>query len=198
MVDLKALMGDASDNIPGVPGIGEKTALISCAAMAAVEDIYANLRRWTSGTASAKLDAGRESAKMSYTLATISREAPWSSNPPRRPGAGTSARTLEVLNRLGFRKPSSKSGASPPRPRRCRRGAEPRPALRYSPISARRPSAASGAAATVGISPGGDLDSLMVCDGEGIFTPSWAELGEDYNRLLRLLFSGEVKNPRTA
>ena len=43
MVDLKALMGDASDNIPGVPGIGEKTALDLVRRYGRVADIYAGL-----------------------------------------------------------------------------------------------------------------------------------------------------------
>ena len=50
------------------------------------------------------------------------------------------------------------------------------------------------AAETLGLAlPGDDLDSLSLCDGEAIFTLNWGELGEDYNRLLRLVFSPEVK-----
>ena len=77
MVDLKALMGDASDNIPGVPGIGEKTALDLVRRFGRVENIYARLDELDiKDSVRKKLAAGEESARMSYELATISREAP--------------------------------------------------------------------------------------------------------------------------
>lgn len=77
MVDLKALMGDASDNIPGVPGIGEKTALDLVRRFGGVAEIYERLDTLDiKDGVRKKLEAARESAKMSYTLATISRDAP--------------------------------------------------------------------------------------------------------------------------
>ncbi|MBI5297135.1 MAG: DNA polymerase I [Chloroflexi bacterium] len=70
VVDYKALVGDASDNIPGVPGIGEKTANNLLAKFDNLDNIYAHLdeveNRWR-----AKLEAGKESAYMSRDLATI-------------------------------------------------------------------------------------------------------------------------------
>lgn len=74
-LDLKALKGDASDNIPGVPGVGEKTAAKLLAEYGTVEGIYENLDK-IGGRVQEKLAAGRESAKMSYQLAKIMTDAP--------------------------------------------------------------------------------------------------------------------------
>ncbi|MBQ8974858.1 MAG: DNA polymerase I, partial [Oscillospiraceae bacterium] len=72
MIDLKALMGDSSDNIPGVTGIGEKTAMDLIQRFGSVERIYAALEELDiKDSVRKKLDAGREQAKMSYELATI-------------------------------------------------------------------------------------------------------------------------------
>lgn len=77
--DVKALMGDSSDNIPGVPGIGEKTALKLIAMCNSLEELY---RRLDSGELALspsvlkKLEEGRESAFMSKKLATIDRNVP--------------------------------------------------------------------------------------------------------------------------
>ena len=77
MIDLKALMGDASDNIPGVKGIGEKTALDLIQRYGSVEAIYADLEKVEAKPAVLKkLSEGREMAKMSYDLATIHTDAP--------------------------------------------------------------------------------------------------------------------------
>ena len=77
LVDVKALMGDSSDNIPGVAGIGEKTALQLIAKFGSVDGVYENLASpEIKPGARAKLEAGREMAYMSQKLAKISREAP--------------------------------------------------------------------------------------------------------------------------
>ena len=73
--DLKGLMGDASDNIPGVPGVGEKTALKLLGEYGSVEGVLAHASE-QKGKLREKLEAGRESAEKSKWLATISREAP--------------------------------------------------------------------------------------------------------------------------
>ena len=75
MVDLKALMGDSSDNIPGVPGVGAKTASELLRTYGSLEEVYAHIGDLKPGPAK-KLTEGRESALLSYRLATISREAP--------------------------------------------------------------------------------------------------------------------------
>lgn len=76
-VDLKALMGDASDNIPGVPGVGEKTALKLIGEFHSLEGIYENLdAKAISAGLRTKLENGKESAYDSRFLATICREVP--------------------------------------------------------------------------------------------------------------------------
>ncbi|MBQ7319327.1 MAG: DNA polymerase I [Clostridia bacterium] len=78
-VDVKALMGDSSDNIPGVPGIGEKTALKLIAEHGSLDGVYATLET-AKHTPSVlkKLTEGRESAYLSQKLARIFREVPLS------------------------------------------------------------------------------------------------------------------------
>ena len=76
-VDVKALMGDASDNIPGVAGIGEKTALKLIAEAGTLDALYADggMDGQSAGTVK-KLTEGRESAYLSRDLAAIRRDAP--------------------------------------------------------------------------------------------------------------------------
>ncbi len=194
MVDLKALMGDASDNIPGVPGIGEKTALDLVRRYGRVADIYAGLDGLDiKDSVRKKLAAGRESAEMSYTLATISREAPVELKPEDAAWSRDFGPELyAVLDRLGFRRFIEKWGLAPA-PEAVQE-TESRAMPELSALTAQEAEARIRAAETLGLAlPGDDLDSLSLCDGEAIFTLNWGELGEDYNRLLRLVFSPEVK-----
>ncbi|MBO4868597.1 MAG: DNA polymerase I [Clostridia bacterium] len=76
-VDAKALMGDSSDNIPGVPGIGEKTAMKLIAEYKNIENLYEHIDAAPVGNSSKeKLIAGKESAEMSKVLATICKTVP--------------------------------------------------------------------------------------------------------------------------
>ena len=75
MIDLKALMGDSSDNIPGVKGIGEKTAISLIEKYGSLENLYNNLDSVT-GKTKEKLELDKENAFMSYDIATIFREVP--------------------------------------------------------------------------------------------------------------------------
>ena len=74
-LDLKALKGDSSDNIPGVAGIGEKTAAKLLNDYGDLDGVYNNLDKIT-GSTKAKLEAGKDSAYMSKTLAQIMFDAP--------------------------------------------------------------------------------------------------------------------------
>lgn len=77
IIDLKALWGDTSDNIPGVPGIGEKTARELLTKIGGLESIYEKIDSPEIREAvRKKLLAGKESAFVSYDLATIRRDAP--------------------------------------------------------------------------------------------------------------------------
>ena len=76
-VDVKALMGDTSDHIPGVPGIGEKTALKLIADYGSLDGVYEALpEAKLTPSVKAKLEAGKDSAYMSQKLARICREVP--------------------------------------------------------------------------------------------------------------------------
>ena len=75
MVDLKALMGDPSDHIPGVKGIGEKTAISLLAKYGSLDELYKNIDSVT-GKTKEKLVDDKDNAYMSYDLATIYREVP--------------------------------------------------------------------------------------------------------------------------
>lgn len=77
MIEVKALMGDSSDNIPGVPGIGEKTALSLIGKYHSIDDIYRNINDIdVTKSVREKLIKGEESAKLSHFLGTISKSAP--------------------------------------------------------------------------------------------------------------------------
>lgn len=71
MIDLKALMGDASDNIPGVAGVGEKTALKLLAEYRDLDTVLANIENVSGKALRTKLENGRESALLSRQLAII-------------------------------------------------------------------------------------------------------------------------------
>lgn len=76
-VDVKALMGDSSDNIPGVAGVGEKTALKLISEFGSLDGIYENFDSPTiKGSLRTKLENGKDSAYMSKWLATIIRDVP--------------------------------------------------------------------------------------------------------------------------
>ncbi|MBR4178353.1 MAG: DNA polymerase I [Bacilli bacterium] len=75
MIDLKSLMGDASDNIPGVKGIGEKTALSLLQKYGTLEGVYQHIDE-ISGKTKEKLINDKDNAYFSYKLATIYKEVP--------------------------------------------------------------------------------------------------------------------------
>lgn len=105
MIDVKALMGDASDNIPGVAGVGEKTALDLVQKYGGVADIYENLAALDiRESLRKKLTDGRESAWMSRRLAEIDRDAPLSFTPQAAVDLPPdNAKLFELLRRLELR-----------------------------------------------------------------------------------------------
>lgn len=76
IIDLKSLMGDSSDNIPGVPGVGEKTALKLLASYSTLEELYDHLEELPKNKLYEKLHANRDLAFLSKQLATINTQAP--------------------------------------------------------------------------------------------------------------------------
>ena len=90
LIDVKSLMGDSSDNIPGVPGIGEKTALALVQRFGSLQAVYDHLDDPAIKPGQrAKLGANRDKAELSYMLGTIRKDAPIDTDPAayrRRPG----------------------------------------------------------------------------------------------------------------
>ena len=76
IIDMKGLMGDSSDNIPGIPGVGEKTALKLLHQFGSVENVLESIDQVSGKKLKEKLEEHKELAIMSKQLATITREAP--------------------------------------------------------------------------------------------------------------------------
>jgi len=77
LIDLKALMGDSSDNIPGIPGVGEKTALKLICEYGSLDGLYENyMSSSLSPKMKEKIENGKDSAYLSYDLATIFKDVP--------------------------------------------------------------------------------------------------------------------------
>lgn len=104
MIDLKALMGDSSDNIPGVAGVGEKTAMDLVMRFGGIDYIFDNLDTLDiKDSVRKKLEAGRERAELSYELATINCDAPIEINPSDSIRRGyDNDKLYELFKRLGF------------------------------------------------------------------------------------------------
>jgi len=116
MVDLKALMGDASDCIPGVPGIGEKTAMELIQKYKSLDAVYAGLvDEGFKPSVRAKLEAGRDKAYLSYALAKINKEAPLPFDPAENlVKAPDNDKLYRLFTRLEFAKLSEAYGLVPP------------------------------------------------------------------------------------
>ena len=76
VIDMKALMGDTADNIPGVPGIGEKTALKLLTEYKTLDNLYAHVSE-VKGAVGKKLAENKDLAYLSYNLATIKKDVPF-------------------------------------------------------------------------------------------------------------------------
>ena len=105
MIDLKALMGDTSDNIPGVPGVGEKTAMALVQEYGAIDEIYRLLPDLHAKPAAIrKLTEGEESARHSYWLATIVTDAPLDFDPAENLRRPFRPELYDLFLRLEFQK----------------------------------------------------------------------------------------------
>ena len=199
IVDLKALMGDTSDNIPGVKGIGEKTAMDLIQRYQSVEAIYADVEGVEAKPAvKKKLAEGEEQARMSYDLATIRCDAPIDFSPEdarRREPDGPAL--YELFLTLEFNKLIDKMGLS------------------GGPAAGRADKPAAGAVRQervtdrvrmaelveqwrrepwVAVLALPSLDVVAVAwDGGARAALCAADRLEGYNELLRALFSGEIQ-----
>jgi len=104
VADLLALAGDPSDNIPGVPGIGEKTASELIRDFGSLDEVLAHPER-LKGARREKVEKGADAARLAFRLVTIDRDVPiredWSVFTPRGIDA---SRVVPLFRRLGFRK----------------------------------------------------------------------------------------------
>ncbi len=115
MIDLKALMGDTSDNIPGVPGIGEKSAMDLLRRFGTLDGVYEHLDDPAIKPGQRKkLTEGESSARESFVLATIRRDAPIEFIPEENLWTLHSAGALyDLFKRLGFGRFIEKWGLTP-------------------------------------------------------------------------------------
>ena len=114
MIDLKALMGDTSDNIPGVAGIGEKTAMALIQKYESIEKLYASMPDVEAKPAALKkLQAGEESARHSRWLATIVTDAPLEFKPEENLRKAPGNEAYPLFLRLEFTKLIEKFGLTP-------------------------------------------------------------------------------------
>ena len=103
LIELKGLMGDASDNIPGVPGVGPKTALKLIKEYGDVETVLENIDKVSGKALKAKLADNKESALLSKQLATICTEAPVDTDIARYALAPLREEARTLLQDLEFR-----------------------------------------------------------------------------------------------
>lgn len=194
MIDLKALMGDSSDNIPGVPGIGEKTAKDLLVRFGTVADIYRDLDALDiKPGVRKKLTEGRESAQLSFDLATIRTDAPidfalesavWDHD--------YQPELYDWFRRLNFTSLSEKWGLQPADGVTAPSSALPTVDVADSAALRALEQAVTAAPYVAVLAPDG-LDTLTLCDGKACYALSWAQLGDGYNAFLRLLFSDRVR-----
>lgn len=193
MVDLKALMGDASDNIPGVPGVGEKTALELVRRFGTLDEIYSSLPELDlKEGVRKKLAAGEDSARLSYWLATIDRHIPIEFKPEDNLWSKDYKPELYPLfKRLGFNKFIEKWQLSAGESVATSEAFKALP--RIESAAAQEISDMLHAAERVSVWAEGSLDNIELCDGKSVYALSWNALGDEYSNILKLIFSGEIK-----
>ena len=197
MVDLKALMGDSSDNIPGVPGIGEKIALDLVRRYGTVDKIYSSLAELDiKDGVRKKLTEGEDSARQSYWLATIVRDVPLSFKPEENIWNNSYTPELYgVMKRLGFKRFIDKWGLTESEsvPTEADTSEKLKEHIVSDEAGMDALIAAVRKAEQIAVVPADGLDAVEICDGETVYRAQWSVAGEKYNELLRTVFSSEVK-----
>lgn len=193
IVDLKALMGDSSDNIPGVPGVGEKTAMSLVQRYKDLETIYSQLDTLdVKDGVRKKLREGEESARLSYELATIYCDAPIDFAPDAAVWHEDYRPELyDIFKKLGFNKFIEKWSLSENAQSALHQEAEHLPRIENAEFSVLE--CAVTEAEFIAVTAADGFDSLELCDGKAVYGVHWSELGDDYNKLLKLVFSDKIK-----
>mgnify|MGYP004457291223 FL=1 len=195
MIDLKSLMGDSSDNIPGVAGVGPKTATQLLVQYGTLDGVYAHLDDLKDSVRK-KLEAGRENAYLSYGLATIRCEAPVDFRPEDCLVREADNDALWALfQKLEFSRLAARYHLHPPKP------AEPE--VYEGECQSEIVTDASRAEALlrqfaekerVFLLFSADLASVAVMDdGDTAWLFSRKELGEGYEAFLRGLCAGNIR-----
>ena len=202
LIDLKALMGDSSDNIPGVAGVGPKTAKDLLQKYATLDGVYENLTPQNmKGKLFEKLQNGREMAYLSYELATIRCDAPIEFAPQENLIRPPKRRALyDLFTKLEFQKLIDKYGL------RAAAFEEDAPAQEAEPVvgecvtelvqdaaQAQALARQLSARDAVAILFGADMASCAVQDGCTMYYYTQEQLGADYPDALRGLLSDRVR-----
>ena len=201
MIDLKALMGDSSDNIPGVPGIGEKTAMALIQQYESIDNLYARMPDIDAKPAAVrKLAEGEESARESYWLATIVTDAPLEFRPEDNLRQQPGPDAYPLFLKLEFTKLIEKFGLTSAAAPAAEKPADFTVTVEQvtTPEQAERLLEQWRAADHVSLLALPDLTGVMVDWETGADTAGAAELffskyQGDWNALLGALFSADIK-----
>ena len=199
MIDLKALMGDPSDNIPGVAGIGEKTAMALVQRYGSIETLYGQMPEVEAKPAALKkLAAGEADARHSYWLATIVTDAPLDFRPEEALVSAPGQEAYPLFLRLEFTKLIEKFGLQPS-------GEEPKPAALTAAVEQVTDAARAEELLTlwrqadhVSLLALPDLTGVSVVCRTGEQEAVTAELffetfSGDWNAFLKALFAADIK-----
>ncbi len=198
MIDLKSLMGDSSDNIPGVAGVGPKTATNLLQKYGTLEGVYKNLSPDNmKGKLYEKLENGKNSAELSYDLATIRLDAPIDFSPEACLRQEPDRQALyDLFVRLEFVKLIDKYHL-----RQQAHALEPEQEEFADTVTVEEPETLAAAQRLlqvweglpqIAISLAEDLSCVAVDSDQKMTLLSEDRLGEDYEPVLSALFSGKI------
>lgn len=196
LVDHKALMGDSSDNIPGVAGVGQKTASDLICRFGTIEDIYADLENLDikSGVRK-KLEDDRESAFMSHDLATIKLDVPMDFSPEENIRREMDESALyDLFTELEFHSLIKKLNLSPEG-----KSAETEAIPQWEIVEIADGEKADrlldifAKAEYVFVIPMDGMDDIEVGHGDKCYVFRWGALGDSYNAFLKKLFGAGIK-----
>lgn len=198
LIDLKSLMGDSSDNIPGVAGVGPKTATDLLLKYGSLDGVYANLTPSNmKGKLFEKLEAGKDSAYLSYDLATIRLNAPIDFAPEDAKKQPPDKKTLyDLFLKLEFVKLIDKYQL-----RKAAFEEAPAPVPEQTVeavVTVQVPASLAEIVwwdkdASLAVRANAGLSAVAVDDGENMTVFTEDALGNDYPAALRQLFSGKYR-----
>ena len=195
IIDLKALMGDSSDNIPGVPGIGEKTANDLIRTFGSLQAVYENIEsEKIRESVRKKLLAGEQSARDSYWLATILCDVPMDLTPANCLWDHDYAPGLyDLMLRLGFRKLIEKLDVKEPKNAPVSSVAEAWETVAVTDENAGELREAIHACEYVSFASEAPSEEFRLSDGKKIYSVCRNDCFQSYDALLDEVLSAGVK-----